>query len=179
MAERAGRALTSSVARLSGPSETGAAVVDDVLRQIESPAQCLLGRDVELTMKLAAGGAAVGLGPCDIDRIVLNLLTNARKAVCDGGKVALQTRVFRRGGGRHVWLACSDTGPGVSPHSLTQLLREGASSKRSGTGLGLAIVRRLVRDAGGSVEAIAEPTCGATFAVTLPVVDRADPTLPS
>jgi len=77
-----------------------------------------------------------------------------------------------------VWVAISDTGPGIPPEHLPHLferfyrVEESRSRPSGGAGLGLAIAHEIARWHGGIIEAQSEPGHGATFTVHLPLQPR-------
>ncbi len=106
-----------------------------------------------------------------VQRILLNLLSNAFKFTPPGGAVVL----CLRGGDERAALAVRDSGPGVG-ESLREVIFErfrqgegGADRRFGGTGLGLAIVKEFVGLHGGSVAVQEAPEGGAQFTVTLPL----------
>lgn len=106
-----------------------------------------------------------------VQRIVLNLLSNAFKFTPEGGTVRLEL-VAEGAVGR---LTVSDNGPGV-PVALRQEVFErfrqvdgGADRSHGGTGLGLAIAREFALLHGGDITLTAGPGGGALFSVTLPL----------
>lgn len=119
-------------------------------------------------------GDAVRLG-----QMVVNLLSNAIKFTPSGGRIEL--RVARRGS--EVEIIVRDTGAGISPDELSQIIAPFGTGPRTrsqgGLGLGLGITRHLAELHGGALHAAsAGPGQGATFTLTLPltaerpVVDR-------
>jgi signal transduction histidine kinase len=110
-----------------------------------------------------------------LQRVLINLLSNAFKFVPAGGQVRT---TLREEAGRAL-LTVEDTGPGVKPEQR-QLIFErfrqgdgGATRSVGGTGLGLAIVKDFVELHGGSVTVDDAPGGGARFLVLLPL--RAPP----
>lgn len=109
-----------------------------------------------------------------IERVLVNLLSNAFKFTSTGGGVRFSVR---RSGDRAI-VEVEDTGPGI-PIELRETIferfwqAEGDSSHRfsRGTGLGLSIVKEFVSLHGGRVT-VEEPTTGkgSLFAVELPLV---------
>lgn len=103
-------------------------------------------------------------------RLFLNLLDNALKYTPPGGYVTLRAGEEPKS----VWVAISDTGPGIPPEHLPHVferfyrIEEARSRKSGGAGLGLAIAYEIAQRHGGTVEVQSEPGCGATFVVHLP-----------
>jgi C4-dicarboxylate-specific signal transduction histidine kinase len=156
------------------PSASTPVVLDNAIRDMVPALWPTLPTDVALTTQLNAHGVAVCISAKDLERIAVNLVTNAVDAMPNGGMVGLRTSTRLTSGKRYVRLECWDTGGDVSPGSLADLMRDGVSTKRRGTGLGLRIVRDLVRDAGGSVELMTRPEGGTVFAVMLSVLDESE-----
>jgi PAS domain S-box-containing protein len=106
-----------------------------------------------------------------VQRILLNLLSNAFKFTPDGGVVAAS---LREEGGRVV-IEVRDNGPGV-PADMREAVFErfrqvegGAQRRRGGTGLGLAIVKEFAELHGGRASVAEAPSGGALFRVELPL----------
>src|SRR3989304_4364866 len=72
----------------------------------------LLPSSIELELATSADGTRVPLSKLRIERIVLNLVMNARDAMADGGKVTLPPRLAGPG---EMELAGAGTGPGFRP----------------------------------------------------------------
>src|SRR5207245_3458679 len=103
-----------------------------------------------------------------------NLLGNAIKFTPAGGRVAVRLEWTEA----TAQIVVRDTGHGIAaeflPH-LFETFRQGRGAReQGGLGLGLAIVRQLVALHGGTVNAESPGEGhGATFTVTLPLIDRA------
>jgi PAS domain S-box-containing protein len=106
-----------------------------------------------------------------LQRVFLNLLSNAFKFVPDGGSVHCELWVE----GNRAVVAVQDNGPGVKPE-LRELIferfRQGddhSSRRFGGTGLGLAIAKDFVALHGGTITVDDAPGGGALFSVRLPL----------
>ncbi len=106
-----------------------------------------------------------------VQRILINLLSNAFRFTPDGGQVRLSLTAE----GSDARLIVEDDGPGV-PAALRQTIFEPyrqseAESVRfyGGTGLGLAIVREFSRLLGGNVSVEEAASGGARFVLALPL----------
>ena len=108
-----------------------------------------------------------------IQRILLNLLSNALKFTPDGGAIGVKLRVEND----QALISVQDTGPGI-PESMREAIFEpfrqvdgGASRRFSGTGLGLAIVDDFVKLHHGRISVSdASPNGGALFTIRLPLL---------
>ncbi len=105
-----------------------------------------------------------------IQRVLLNLLSNAFKFTPDSGHITLTLDTD----GQQVFLHVLDSGPGVSEalrQTIFERFRQGdGRSNRTfgGTGLGLSIVKEFVELHAGTVHVDAAPSGGADFVVQLP-----------
>jgi two-component system, cell cycle sensor histidine kinase and response regulator CckA len=151
-----------------------------VVARAEAMLQRVVGEDVALTSTLAPSLFPVRADPGQIEQIIMNLVVNARDAMPRGGSLTLETANLEvaaqaghpesePGPGRHVMLAVTDTGGGMTREVLAHLFEPFFSTKGSeGTGLGLATVHGIVKQSGGSVRVQSEPGKGTTFRVYLP-----------
>jgi signal transduction histidine kinase len=128
-------------------------------------------RAVELSV-VAPDSCPLVADATKIERVLLNLLSNAMKFVPDGGRVRVEVAPAEES----VELSVSDNGPGVPlplREAIFERFRRGDDSttrRFGGTGLGLAIARELVECHGGRIEVGDGVEGGARFRVRLPVV---------
>ncbi|RJQ78099.1 MAG: response regulator [Desulfobacteraceae bacterium] len=106
-----------------------------------------------------------------IERVLINLLSNAFKFTPQGGDV----RLVLDGHSGRARFRVQDSGPGV-PESMREAIFErfrqaegGMQRRHGGTGLGLAIVREFVSLHGGTVNVTEAPGGGALFTLDLPL----------
>jgi len=105
-----------------------------------------------------------------LERVVMNLMSNAIKFTPDGGRVTLTVRTSEAG----AELLVSDTGIGIPEHDqehlFTRFFRASAANEQAiqGSGLGLSIVHALVVQHGGTVSVVSHPGEGTTVTVRLP-----------
>jgi PAS domain S-box-containing protein len=108
--------------------------------------------------------------PEKLQRVFLNLFSNAFKFVSDGGRVRCELRVE----GDQALVTVEDNGPGVRPElreAIFERFRQGdaGASQRFGTGLGLAIAKEFVGLHRGTIALGDAPGGGACFSVALPL----------
>jgi signal transduction histidine kinase len=108
--------------------------------------------------------------PIPLNRVLLNLTTNALKFTQKGGVELIATPA----GGSRVKFAVRDTGPGIGPAAMETLYqtfrREPARESGycfSGTGLGLSICRKLVHAMDAELHVETEPDVGTTFSFVI------------
>lgn len=106
-----------------------------------------------------------------LERILVNILSNATNFTPGGGAIAL--RVWKDGA--YVVTEISDNGPGIPEEDLPLIFNEYYRGSRadarqgSGTGLGLSIAKYLVELHGGSIQVRSKAGEGASFSFTLPI----------
>ncbi len=115
-----------------------------------------------------------------IEQIVLNLVTNARDAMPDGGPVQIVTanRTLLHGEagltgpppGEYVALVVSDRGTGMTEEVRARIFEPFFSTKPKdrGMGLGLAMVHGIVTGSGGYISVHSTPGAGTTFTLLWP-----------
>jgi signal transduction histidine kinase/PAS domain-containing protein len=148
----------------------------------------LVGTRIELDLLLAPGVAPVRATRSDFDRVVLNLVSNAKDAIEDAGVIAVRTATAtvpanRRGWpaecppGEYVALTVTDTGCGMTEEVKDRVFNRFFTTKgEKGTGLGLATVRDIVRAAGGHVELESSVVWGTSVRVFWPAAaDNEEP----
>ena len=130
--------------------------------------------DVELRARVSAD-TIVRVAPEKIERVLLNLLTNAVRHSPPKSEVAI---VVQRDAD-HALVSVEDSGWGLSPAAGARMFerfwRDDASRSGAtgGSGLGLAIARGLVQAHGGTIWAENRDGGGARVAFTLPLAAAA------
>jgi PAS domain S-box-containing protein len=129
------------------------------------------GRDVQVD---APAGTVVGLWDSrGIERVVLNLLTNAIKYSPQGGAVTLQVDRVADDSPPHAMLMVQDEGIGIPAPDLSQIFeryRRGRNvGKIAGTGIGLTGAKQIVERHGGAIEVASTEGRGTRVTVSLPL----------
>ncbi len=111
-----------------------------------------------------------------IERVFLNLISNALEAMPGGGTIRITARMEEGA----ALIKVEDTGPGISPDIRAQLFQPFVSfGKKGGLGLGLALSRQTVLDHGGDMWVDTAPGEGARFFVRLPAAVPQGKTAPA
>ena len=111
------------------------------------------------------------------DRILLNLVVNAREASPPGCKIRIRTDQAGQdddASSNFITVEIADSGHGMDAETQKKLFDPFFSTKKSGTGLGMAIVQRIVDRAGGFIRVDSCPGQGTTVRVHLPRVSVSD-----
>ena len=97
------------------------------------------------------------------DRVLINLFSNAVRAMPEGGTIHVSARRSAQG----IEIVVGDEGPGIAPELLKNIFKAHVSTK--GSGLGLHIVETIVKQDGGEVRAAnRQDGRGAEFTILIP-----------
>ena len=159
-------------------------VVFDMNRNVErmlKMLQRLIGEDIDVAWLPAMDLWPVKMDPVQIDEMLANLCVNAKDAIADVGRIAIETgnAVFDETycanhagfvAGEYVLLRVSDNGCGMDRETLDKLFEPFFTTKElgKGTGLGLAMVYGVVKQNNGFIKVDSELGKGTTFRVYLP-----------
>lgn len=141
-----------------------------------------LRKDVELRIKLAQEALTVMADATQIEHVLINLATNARDAMPEGGILTIETcraeldeefvRPYGYGKpGAYALINVTDTGTGMDEEKKERLFEPFFTTKEigKGTGLGLSIVYGIIKQHNGCVNVFSEAGNGTTFKVYLPL----------
>ena len=143
--------------------------------------QRTLPETIHLLLEAGPGEHIVDADPSRLQQVLINLATNARDAMPEGGELCIAlSRVQVRAGeeppvagmpeGEWVCLAVSDTGTGIPPEVMAHLFEPffTAKPRGQGTGLGLAQVYGIVKQHRGHIGVETEVGRGTTVRIYLP-----------
>ena len=134
----------------------------------------ILGEPISLVLQLAPDAGWIKGDPSQLDQVLLNLATNARDAMPNGGGLTLETRRVE-GPEPAVQLIVRDTGHGFPQDVQARIFDPFFTTKEfgKGTGLGLSIVHGIVVKNGGTITVDSASGRGTAFTITFPRVEPA------
>lgn len=134
-----------------------------------------LGPGIELSVTVAPDLPDVDADRTQLERVVTNLLLNARDACKDGGVISVEAARARSGDPSRLEISVRDEGIGMDRHARERIFDPFYSTKAvgEGTGLGLAIVTGIVTSHGGEVTVKSAPGRGSCFTTTWPTTRNA------
>ena len=140
-----------------------------------------LGERIPIRVNLATDLWPVLVDPAQLEASLVNLATNARDAMPNGGALIIATANRVLDGeyaaghselvpGDYVMIEVSDTGTGIPPEIMTRVFEPFFTTKEpgKGTGLGLSMVFGFAKQSGGHINVYSEPGKGTTFRLYLP-----------
>jgi signal transduction histidine kinase len=159
--------------------------LNEAIRSIEKMLTRLITEDIELRFRLAANDPVILADTGQLDQVLINLATNARDAMPEGGTITITTatvalddefvkRHAQERGGAYARIEISDTGVGMSEQTREKIFDPFFTTKEvgRGTGLGLSMVYGTVKQHNGIIEADSKIAKGTTFRIYLPLIDQ-------
>ncbi len=144
----------------------------------------LLTEDIALKTALTAENTTIMADGVQVDHVLINLATNARDAMPQGGTLSIETQVvelddrfIRTHGygklGTYVRIAVSDTGIGMDGNIQEHIFEPFFTTKGvgKGTGLGLSSVYGTIKQHSGYITVSSSPGHGTTFYLFFPLAD--------
>lgn len=189
VAEAAGRgsATTRRLLALARRNELRAALVQPaaLLGNFREILAHTLGAGISVQVQTPESVPPLLADHSELETVVVNLATNARDAMADGGTLLLtaasemvvpgQDHAAGLSPGAYVRLTVEDTGAGMNAETLRRATEPFFTTKPlgKGTGLGLAMARGFAQQSGGGLAITSAPGAGTTVALWLPQAGEA------
>lgn len=136
----------------------------------------LEARHIVVEVSSSPGLPPIEADPQHMTQVFVNLLSNAEQAIAsvsDHGRISV--RINGLNGQQEILI--DDDGPGIPPDIRSKIFDPFFTTHRTsgGSGLGLTICLVIVKEHGGTIEALASPEGGARFRILLPSL-KSEPT---
>ncbi|MBN1653181.1 MAG: PAS domain S-box protein [Deltaproteobacteria bacterium] len=154
------------------------------LRELHPMLATAVGNKIAFCYELEEKLDAVRIDPAQVQRVIVNLVLNARDAMPEGGTVTLRTanrlvdqntesRMVSPAPGPYVTLSVADTGYGMDEATQRRAFEPFYTTKEpgKGTGLGLSTVYGAVKQSGGEIQLESRRGVGTVFTIYLPRVE--------
>jgi PAS domain S-box-containing protein len=154
--------------------------LNGIIKKIEGILSRVIGSDIELRVMLTEKDLTALADSGQIEQVLLNLATNARDAMPEGGVLTISTESIESGSednhgkqGMSAVVSVTDTGTGMDEKTRERLFEPFFTTKEvgKGTGLGLSIVHEIIKQHKGHINVFSEPGKGTTFKIYLPVIN--------
>ncbi len=145
-------------------------ILDEILLLHEKQLREL---DIKIAADLDDGLPPVMGSKNQLRQVFLNLVSNAKDAMPEGGTLSVVTR----GNGGNIQAEVSDNGTGIKPEHLDKIFETFFTTKvdsERGVGLGLSVCYGFIKDHGGDITVQSEVDEGTTFTITLPAGDQTE-----
>jgi PAS domain S-box-containing protein len=170
--------------------------LNDIIQGMEHLLSRIIGEDVELSTVLSDKDLVVMADSGQVELVLMNLATNARDAMPEGGNLTIKTELMQldhefirlHGFGKpgpYALLSIEDTGIGIDEKTRDRIFEPFFTTKEigKGTGLGLAMAYGIVKQHDGYINVYSEPNQGTIFKIYLPLIastveEKKEATLP-
>jgi len=150
--------------------------VAEIMEGLISMVHCVMSDEVQVIVEAGNDLGLVRADQSQLEQVILNLTTNAREAMPEGGTltITIEKQANLEGSpelpaGSYIRLAVRDTGAGMTPEIQRHIFEPFFTTKRNGSGLGLSTVYGIVKQSGGYIAVESAPQQGSTFSVYLPL----------
>ncbi len=139
-------------------------ILDEILILHEKQ---LRENDIKIVYNLGENLGKVHASINQLRQVFLNMVSNARDAMPDGGTLTVTTRRQNTS----ICIDITDTGVGIHPENVNRIFDAFFTTKDSvkGVGLGLSVCYGFIKDHGGDITVESQPDRGTTFTISLPV----------
>jgi two-component system cell cycle sensor histidine kinase/response regulator CckA len=157
--------------------------LNEIIQRVERLLSRLIGEDIELSTFLTDKDLTVMADSGQIETVLMNLATNARDAMPDGGSLIIKTErieldhefIKAHGYGKpgfYALISVEDTGLGMDDKTKERIFEPFFTTKEvgKGTGLGLAMVYGIIKQHNGYINVYSEPRKGSIFKIYLPLI---------
>ncbi len=156
-----------------------------VVKTVEKLLLRLIGEDIQLDTNLAEEELTVMADGSQLEQVLLNLATNARDAMPQGGRLVITTSRVDLDAelcrtalgdiepGAYAVISLSDTGVGMDEATKARVFEPFFTTKGvgKGTGLGLSMAYGIVKQHRGEIEVHTTPGEGTTFRIYLKLTE--------
>jgi PAS domain S-box-containing protein len=155
-----------------------------VIERIVQFLKRVIGEDIDLATIFRREDLVINADGGQLEQVLMNLATNARDAMPNGGVLTIETDSIRMDNefikangygmqGDYAVISVTDTGIGMDEVSVKRIFEPFFTTKEAGkgTGLGLAVVYGIVKQHNGYINVYSEQGIGTTFNIYLPQIE--------
>ncbi len=155
--------------------------LNKIIKDLERMLLRLIGEHIALKLDLSPNLKMIKADPSQMDQVIINIITNARDAMPQGGQIVIKTANKKLTDedkkiypfvvtGEYVSLSIQDTGVGMSEEVRARVFEPFFTTKEigKGTGLGLSVVYGIVKQNKGFLFIDSEVGKGTTVRIYIP-----------
>ena len=154
--------------------------INDIIRDIGTMLEPLIGKNIKLTLKTLAQLDCVKIDPRLLEQVIINMAVNAKDSMPQGGELLLETTnvILEKNEqpcvsekGEYLCIKVKDTGIGMDADFCMKIFEPFITTKErgKGTGLGLSTSYGIIKAAKGSISVNSEVGKGTEFNIYLPL----------
>ena len=158
--------------------------LNDIVQHVQRFLVRIIGEDIQLKTGFTHDPINVYVDCSQVEQVLINLATNARDAMPDGGRLDIEAELQTLDGsfnqahrygrpGQYAVVTVSDSGCGMDEETREKIFEPFFTTKEvgRGTGLGMAIVYGIMKSHNGFVTVYSEPGEGTVFRLYIPAID--------
>jgi PAS domain S-box-containing protein len=159
--------------------------LSEVITRLQKLLMRIIGENIELRTFMPPRETAIMADAGQIEQVLMNLCTNAKDAMPDGGILMMETELVEFNEeyvkrhafakpGKYMALSVTDTGHGLDENTKERIFEPFFTTKETGkgTGLGLSIVYGIIKQHNGYINVYSELGKGTTFRIYLPTIEK-------
>lgn len=142
-----------------------------LLREYTDLIEKIVDENIKVVLHLSEDHMPVMADYIQLEQVLMNLASNAKDAMPDGGTLTITSYVKECGEADFACILFEDTGCGMSADVRNRIFDPFYTTKDpgKGTGLGLSIVYGIIKQHGGSITCSSEEGKGTVFEICLPL----------
>ncbi len=153
-----------------------------IISDLEEILMRLIGEDIDLKVEASVEELIILTEKGQLEQVLMNLASNARDAMPDGGLLTISARSVKHdnGGmisphsdkpGEYALISIQDTGMGMDEQTIDRVFEPFFTTKEigKGTGLGLSMAYGIITQHKGHIAIRSEPDRGTVFEIYLPL----------
>lgn len=144
-------------------------ILDDALLQSDDE---ILNKNITVNRLYDKKLPKVYLDTEQINRVFLNIISNALNAMNDGGQLEVRTDYMKDN--CSFTITFTDNGCGMNHHTFDRIFEPFFTTRSDCTGLGLTVSKRIIDNHGGKIEVHSKSGQGSSFIIILPLIDETE-----
>lgn len=166
------------------PGERHPVDLNKIILNLEKFLQRVIGAETDFKTVICKHALRIFADSHQLEQVLMNLATNARDAMSEGGCFTVKTEVISIDeafiaaygygkAGPYAVISVSDTGSGMDETTLNKIFDPFFTTKQigKGTGLGLSVVFGIIKQHEGFINVESKPGQGTTFRIYLPIIE--------